>query len=141
MLSVRGLVSGDVANKRVLDEVGLEVPDGSVGALLGSNGAGESTVLSAISGTLSMQGGVIHSGSIKLDGIRLHRSADHVGFTSGRPHEWVREGKVSDRGHPRSFLVCLRPERGVGSKTPHLRRGFAASRLSQTGTSSTAPTA
>lgn len=51
--------------------VSLEVPAGSVVALLGNNGAGKSTVLRAISGTLRMHRGAIRGGAITWDGAAI----------------------------------------------------------------------
>lgn len=50
----------------VLHGVSLQVPAGSVVALLGPNGVGKTTTLRAISGTLP-----VTSGSIRLDGRRI----------------------------------------------------------------------
>jgi branched-chain amino acid transport system ATP-binding protein len=52
--------------------VSLEVPDGSIVALLGANGAGKTTVLRAISGLLDVHRGEIHKGSITLHGRRIN---------------------------------------------------------------------
>jgi branched-chain amino acid transport system ATP-binding protein len=49
-------------------DVSLEVPAGAVVALLGSNGAGKSTILKAISGVLYQENGEIVSGAIHLEG-------------------------------------------------------------------------
>ncbi len=49
-------------------DVSLEVPAGAMVALLGSNGAGKSTILKAISGILYQEDGEIVSGSIQLEG-------------------------------------------------------------------------
>lgn len=51
--------------------VSLQVPERSVVALLGANGAGKTSVLRAIAGLLSMQHGKLTTGSIKLDGQRI----------------------------------------------------------------------
>jgi len=51
--------------------VSLEVPDGSIVALLGANGAGKTTALRAISGLLDVHRGEIRKGSITLDGQRI----------------------------------------------------------------------
>lgn len=48
--------------------VSLEVPEQSVVALLGANGAGKSTILRAISGLLRGQGGRITHGTVEYDG-------------------------------------------------------------------------
>jgi ABC-type branched-subunit amino acid transport system ATPase component len=54
-----------------LDGINLDVPQGSVVAILGNNGAGKTTLLRAISGTLSMQGGSIVGGHVTFDGLDL----------------------------------------------------------------------
>lgn len=56
---------------QVLKGVSLEVPDGSIVALLGGNGAGKSTTLKAISGLLATELGRVSSGSIQWNGTRI----------------------------------------------------------------------
>jgi branched-chain amino acid transport system ATP-binding protein len=51
--------------------VSLDVPAGSVVAVLGANGAGKTTLLRAVSGTLSLHKGVVNSGEITFDGRSL----------------------------------------------------------------------
>ena len=58
MLSVKG-IQACYGNVRALHGVSLEVPDGSVVALLGANGAGKSTTLKTISGILHPAAGEI----------------------------------------------------------------------------------
>lgn len=53
-----------------LTDVNLVVPEGSIVCLLGSNGAGKSTTLKAISGLIRPRSG----GSVKFDGVELGRS-------------------------------------------------------------------
>jgi branched-chain amino acid transport system ATP-binding protein len=55
----------------VLRGLSLEVPKGSIVALLGANGAGKSTTLKAISGLLRSEDGQITRGDIVLDGISI----------------------------------------------------------------------
>ena len=55
----------------VLKGLSLEVPDGKIVALLGSNGAGKSTTLKAISGLLHAEEGEVTDGAIELDGERI----------------------------------------------------------------------
>lgn len=55
----------------VLKGVSIEVPDGSVVALLGANGAGKTTVLKAISGLLAIENGRVTEGTIEFDGARI----------------------------------------------------------------------
>lgn len=57
----------------VLKGISLEVPEVSVVALLGSNGAGKSTTLKAISGILYHQNGKLREGSIEFFGKPIHK--------------------------------------------------------------------
>jgi branched-chain amino acid transport system ATP-binding protein len=59
----------------VLKGVSLEVPEGEIVALLGSNGAGKSTTLKAISGLLRPERGEVTKGSVEFKGERI----DHWG--------------------------------------------------------------
>ena len=57
----------------VLKGVYLHVPEGRIVALLGSNGAGKSTTLKAISGLLKSERGEVTRGSIDFQGTRIDR--------------------------------------------------------------------
>jgi branched-chain amino acid transport system ATP-binding protein len=58
----------------VLRGVSLEVPDGSIVAVLGANGAGKTSLLRACSGLLGVHRGSVTSGTIELDGVHIeHR--------------------------------------------------------------------
>ena len=74
MLEVRNLevVYDDVM--QVLRGVSLQVPDGSIVALLGANGAGKSTLLRAVTGLLDVHNGKVTKGSVSLDGAPIHDS-------------------------------------------------------------------
>ena len=56
----------------VLKGVSLSVPQGSIVALLGANGAGKTTVLRAITGLLDIHRGEVTKGKITLDGEPIH---------------------------------------------------------------------
>ncbi|WP_019414323.1 ABC transporter ATP-binding protein [Paenisporosarcina sp. TG20] len=56
----------------VLKGMSLEVPEGKIVALLGSNGAGKSTTLKAISGLLSKENGQVTSGVIEFQGQKIN---------------------------------------------------------------------
>lgn len=56
-------------------DVSLEVRPGQIVALLGSNGAGKSTVLKAISGVLDAEDGEIEKGSIQFFGESVERAS------------------------------------------------------------------
>src|ERR1700746_1217605 len=55
----------------VLRGLSMEVPKGAIVALLGANGAGESTTLKAISGLLKTEDGEVTRGEIMFDGQRI----------------------------------------------------------------------
>ena len=67
----------------VLKGVSLELKEGSLTALLGSNGAGKSTTLKAISGLLKAEDGKVTEGTITYDGKRIE---------NGDPEETAKKG-------------------------------------------------
>jgi branched-chain amino acid transport system ATP-binding protein len=85
MLTVNNLeiVYSDVI--RVLKGISFEVPDNTVVALLGSNGAGKSTCLKAISRIVILEDGEMSEGTIAFAGNRIDRL---------RPEQIVRLGIV-----------------------------------------------
>src|SRR5471032_1920267 len=72
LLSVRNIevVYDDVI--LVLRGLSLEVPQGTIVALLGANGAGKSTTLKAISGLLKTEDGEVTRGEIVFDSERIN---------------------------------------------------------------------
>ncbi|WP_435453862.1 ABC transporter ATP-binding protein [Variovorax sp. LT2P21] len=68
---------------QVLRGLSLAVPRGEIVALLGSNGAGKSTTLKAISGLLALEDGEVEAGRIEFNG-RI--TADRL------PQQLVRDG-------------------------------------------------
>lgn len=52
--------------------ISLDVPDGSIVALLGANGAGKTTLLRAVSGLLDVHDGEVTKGEVTLDGEPIH---------------------------------------------------------------------
>jgi branched-chain amino acid transport system ATP-binding protein len=75
-----------------LRDVSLEVPAGQIVALLGSNGAGKSTILKAISGILSQEEGEITSGVILLEGSAISGEPPRAIVQRGLLH--VPEGRA-----------------------------------------------
>jgi branched-chain amino acid transport system ATP-binding protein len=75
----------------VLRGISLEVPEGKIVAFLGSNGAGKSTTLRAISGLLDYEDGEIKKGTIEFKGRKIHESAPQEIVRMGITH--VPEGR------------------------------------------------
>jgi ABC-type branched-subunit amino acid transport system ATPase component len=73
MLTVRDLRVTYARAVLGLRRVSIDVPAGSVVAVLGSNGAGKTTLLRAVSGVLGEHGGAVVSGSIEYEGRPLRR--------------------------------------------------------------------
>ncbi|MEJ7668177.1 MAG: ABC transporter ATP-binding protein [Casimicrobiaceae bacterium] len=61
----------------VLKGVSLEVPKGTIVALLGANGAGKSTTLKSISNLLRAERGEVTKGTIEFEGKRVDRLTTH----------------------------------------------------------------
>jgi len=82
-----------IYNKAVqaLRGLSLSVPRGQIVALLGSNGAGKSTTLKAISGLLALENGALASGSILFDGLPVAQLAPQQLVRRGLSH--VMEGR------------------------------------------------
>jgi len=74
-----------------LKGITLEVPQGSCVALLGGNGAGKSTTLKAISGTIVSEDGKVTGGSIAFDGERIDGADPSAVVHQGLVH--VMEGR------------------------------------------------
>ncbi len=70
MLSVQGLQAW-YGKSQVLRGVDMQVARGEIVALLGRNGAGRSTMLKAVMGS------VVREGQIKFDGVEIGRLAPH----------------------------------------------------------------
>ena len=63
---------GTVNERRALSDLSLEMKEGDFVTVIGSNGAGKSTMLNAISGRLFMD-----SGTITIDGTQVNRMSEH----------------------------------------------------------------
>ncbi|RZL93054.1 MAG: ABC transporter ATP-binding protein [Variovorax sp.] len=76
---------------QVLRGLSLVVPRGQIVALLGSNGAGKSTTLKAVSGLLALEDGEVEAGRIRFDGAPTERLAPQQLVRRGLSH--VMEGR------------------------------------------------
>ena len=76
---------------QALRGLSLAVPRGQIVALLGSNGAGKSTTLKAVSGLLALEDGLLASGSILFNGQSTAQCAPQQLVRRGLSH--VMEGR------------------------------------------------
>ena len=76
---------------QVLRGLSLAVPRGRIVALLGSNGAGKSTALKAITGLLPLEDGELQAGQIRFDGEPTGRVPPQALVRRGLAH--VMEGR------------------------------------------------
>ena len=72
LLELKG-VSGKYGRIQALSNIGLQVPQGAIIALLGSNGAGKTTTLNVISRVLTNM-----DGRISFRGERIEKYASHA---------------------------------------------------------------
>lgn len=68
LLSIRNIKIVYNNSIEAVRDVSLSVPRGGIVALLGSNGAGKSTILKAVTGILDTEDGKIENGTIRFDG-------------------------------------------------------------------------
>ena len=64
-------VSYEKGNKKILDDISLEIKSGEVLSILGPNGAGKSTLLNLISGDISPSKGEIYFDKKNLKDISI----------------------------------------------------------------------
>ena len=62
---------------KALDNVSFEVSEGSVVAIIGSNGAGKSTILKTLSGLKALSSGEIWFQDKRTDGLKIHEIVKH----------------------------------------------------------------
>lgn len=99
MLSIREL-SKSFDNYQVLKSLNWDIPDGQILGLIGSNGAGKSTMLRCISGVYEYE-----TGSIILDGHEISAKRDQMFFISDEPFYVSRFTTKEMKNFYRSFYA------------------------------------
>jgi branched-chain amino acid transport system ATP-binding protein len=74
MLTIDGLRAG-YGGRPVLHGIWLEVPDGTVTAVVGPNGAGKTTLIHAVAGLVTVVAGTVRVGGTDVTGWPAHRIA------------------------------------------------------------------
>ena len=77
MLKIQGLTAG-YGSLIVLHDIALEIPSGSIVAILGANGVGKTTLMRALTGSIKLL-----NGTISLDGKQIERLAIERRVRSG----------------------------------------------------------
>jgi branched-chain amino acid transport system ATP-binding protein len=100
----------------VLKGVSLQVPKGSITALIGANGAGKTTTLKALSGLIRLERGEVTRGSIELDGLRIENQMPED--TARMGIVMVREGRrlFEELGAEENLLVGAALHRGKNTR-------------------------
>ena len=122
MIELRHL-SKSFASKRVLDDVNLTIPDGSIFGLIGINGAGKSTLLRLIADVLRPDGG-----EVRIDGENVHGNEalkrslfflpDDPFYATGTTVEKLAEMYAAYYPFDRAAFVKYRDIFGVQLRTP-----------------------
>ena len=120
MLALRGVsrsfVSGDT-KVRALDGLDLEVGEGEFITVIGSNGAGKSTMLKAICGLVSVDAGRLELDGTDITAWPVHRRGALIGRIAQDPHEGscasmtIAENLAlaAKRGQPRQLRRAVTP--------------------------------
>jgi energy-coupling factor transporter ATP-binding protein EcfA2/energy-coupling factor transporter transmembrane protein EcfT len=94
LLSIRDLCAG-YGQRKVLQDVSLEIRPGEIVALMGDNGSGKSTLLSTIMGLIEPTGGSIALGGAEAVRTPVRERAGFVGLSFQNPNYQVSESTVS----------------------------------------------
>ncbi len=107
---------GTVQEKRALDGVSFDLAAGEFAIMIGSNGAGKSTTLNAISGELSLDAGSVVVEGKNLSGQPAHRRAAHMARVFQDPLLGTASSLTIEenlaiavrRGETRSFRISIK---------------------------------
>jgi branched-chain amino acid transport system ATP-binding protein len=141
LLEVRG-VSRSFGGVRALDDVSLDVVEGSIVGLIGPNGAGKTTLFNTISGLTAVDAGTIEFAGTDITRLPAHRRAALGIGRSFQNLGLMQDETVTDnvlaalhRSAPYSALdAVVRPwRRWSGERRLARRAGAALARLGMSG--------
>ena len=79
MIEIKNISKEYKKNKKVINDINLEIKDGEIFGFLGPNGAGKTTTIKMITGILE-----IDKGDILIDG-KKHKTRTNRGKKTNRP--------------------------------------------------------
>ncbi|CAA6804442.1 MAG: Transport ATP-binding protein CydD [uncultured Thiotrichaceae bacterium] len=85
-IAMQGLVHSYNGNKNALDHLDIEIPAGKTVALVGTSGAGKSTVAKLLLGFLELQQGTIRINDRDFKAINLEQWREHLAWVPQTPH-------------------------------------------------------
>lgn len=108
--------TGTVNEKIALDDLSLTLKDGDFVTVIGSNGAGKSTMLNAVAGTYSIDGGKIVIDGTDITRLPEYKRAKFIGrvfqdpMTGTAADMWIEENMAlaMKRGKHRGFRWAIR---------------------------------
>lgn len=112
---------GQADEKTALNDLSLRLDTGEFGVVIGSNGAGKSSMLNAISGALVLDSGKIMINGDDVTGMPVHKRAMRL----ARVFQDPMKGTAASMTVAENMLLAE-----LRSKNRTLRRGLNASRLS-----------
>lgn len=110
MLKVENLGVG-YGDLQVVWDVSFEVPDGSLVAIIGSNGAGKSTTLKAVMGLLPALSGVIEYKGVSIIGVPTHKTVANGLVMIPESRATFASLSVADNLELGAYTKRARPER------------------------------
>lgn len=94
LLQVKNLIV-KYENFLAVKDVSFDINKGEITALLGSNGAGKSTILKSIIGLLNYKGSITLDGE-KIDKQKIKDRAKYIGYLSQNPNDYITKETVYD---------------------------------------------
>ena len=97
LLEVKDLCfSYEKRNRRVLDRISTAIYEGSMTAIVGTNGAGKSTFSKVICGFETCQSGEMYFDGIDLKDLSMKERAEHIGYVMQDPNHMISQTMIYD---------------------------------------------
>ena len=106
--------AGTVNEVQALRNLSFTMPDGELVTVVGSNGAGKSTMLNTVAGVVIPQRGRVTVGDLDVTRMPEHRRASYVGRVFQNPLDGTAAGWVNELLKGGEAALAQQPERGTG---------------------------